>query len=45
MGNITEADWQLSERHWRGRYEQLAERVCRSAPGPPGADQFNGRRR
>ncbi len=33
MANITEADWQLSERHWRGRYEQLAERVCRSAPG------------
>ena len=33
MANITETGWRLSERHWRDRYEQLAEQVRVAAPG------------
>ena len=32
MADITDAGSRLSERHWRDRYEQLAEQVRVSAP-------------
>ena len=34
MANTTEGGRRLSERHWRDRYEQLAEQVGVSAAGP-----------